>query len=1079
MPLTNTTTTTITTTNVNEGYQLIVDTQSNTQVVGNFVTDVSIQPYIADQIISFSAKNMRPGQRIHVFFDGILMDDYAAPGIQSSNDTSKYTSVVRVGAFGEGIYVGPDGKVAGQMMIPKVGGTIPVTEQYKRLNSVEYGSATVGQTQRPNPSFKTGDRVLEIADVENLDQGKDAITTRASSTFTASNLSVTKQIVTLTTVTPQLTYKNVTNTIITTTVFTNVTVTPDIYNITAYTWEPLAQGLTINTPNEEAGVYATSVDIYFEEGSQSNNGIALFLCETDNGYPDGSTILPFSYVWKANSEINANTSLPLSQRANIPTRFTFEAPVFLANRKEYAFIIHPDQNDPDFRVFTANLGNIDYTTGVQVSSQPALGTAFYGSTVKQWTALQTEYVKFKLNVAQFSTGQGSAYFENADHDFLTLFNIGYAGFNSDITPGDWVYQGAESYVVPNSGTLTVSSGSTTVTASQNTDFTSILSTGDIIAIKANGTTREYKTVTGITNNSVITVSSAFSVSNSSPTTFSFINVAKRGMVQYFDKVRQLLYVEDTTANFDEYSYVQIHRFNTTAPGTISDATYIAYANTAILYNPKVNAIVPEFAILTPPGTSLDFSFRGMSNSGIKDSTDTNLTLGYEKELFDYERVVKSKTQEGATKSLTVRADFKSDTAFLSPMIDMVKADTLVLRNLVDPIKSIYKEFYNTGFSRTKYVSKVVELADGQDAEDLQIILSAHRPANSDIQVWVKFVNGDDPESIQNKTWTPMKNNSRDLYSDPGNPDDFREFVYSVPFSYPLLSATGTITTNTTNTIVGTDTLFGEEIGEGWWLNMIPANSSYNEVSRKVVSVISNTSVVLDGTFNASYTSNGFFVVPPPTTAWMSQNTSIQITGTVTTSTTNNTIVGYSTTFAANTTGANAGQDSILLTDADTYFTPGERVYYSVPSGNAAVTGLTGNTWYYVKTSNTSAITLSTTNGGAAIDITPNATSTGYHGISKTNFTLELAKGDVIQIAGDQQQIISITNSTHLTVGTPWSSDTTGANAYTVTSAGVTYLNNDGSRYSTFKKFQIKIILQSDDSSKVPFIDNLRAMALQL
>ena len=71
MPKTTTTTTTAVQTNVNEGFKLEVSTNTNIQEIGNFVTDVSIQPWLAEQTISFYAYNMRPGQRVHIFFDDV------------------------------------------------------------------------------------------------------------------------------------------------------------------------------------------------------------------------------------------------------------------------------------------------------------------------------------------------------------------------------------------------------------------------------------------------------------------------------------------------------------------------------------------------------------------------------------------------------------------------------------------------------------------------------------------------------------------------------------------------------------------------------------------------------------------------------------------------------------------------------------------------------------------------------------------------------------------------------------------------------------------------------------------------
>ena len=183
MSAVNTTITTQVTTSTSQGVQLTVGNNTTTQTIGNFVTDVSIQPYIAAQIIGFYAYNMRPNQLYHVFFDSVLVDQYCAPGTipalatagtgAVSIDTSNSSIVQLTGTWGTAIYSDNSGHVCGQFNVP-------------------------GNT------FRTGDRILEIADVSSIALGNDALTSKATATFTATNLSVTKQLTTLTTVNPVL-----------------------------------------------------------------------------------------------------------------------------------------------------------------------------------------------------------------------------------------------------------------------------------------------------------------------------------------------------------------------------------------------------------------------------------------------------------------------------------------------------------------------------------------------------------------------------------------------------------------------------------------------------------------------------------------------------------------------------------------------------------------------------------------------------------------------------------------------------------------------------------------------------------
>lgn len=92
--------------------------------------------------------------------------------------------------------------------------------------------------------------------------------------------------------------------------------------------------------------------------------------------------------------------------------------------------------------------------------------------------------------------------------------------------------------------------------------------------------------------------------------------------------------------------------------------------------------------------------------------------------------------------------------------------------------------------------------------------------------------------------------------------------------------------------------------------------------------------------------------------------------------TNNDILVYvsgnnlTSNITANTTGYSNTNDVILLSNTAEY-SVGRRVYYGVPTGNTAIGGLTGNSFYYISFSNSTAIALSTTDGGSNVDITAN------------------------------------------------------------------------------------------------------------
>lgn len=53
-----------------------ISTSTSEVDVGTFVTDLSIQPYLKPRDITFVASSLRPGARYYAFFDGVLVDQY-------------------------------------------------------------------------------------------------------------------------------------------------------------------------------------------------------------------------------------------------------------------------------------------------------------------------------------------------------------------------------------------------------------------------------------------------------------------------------------------------------------------------------------------------------------------------------------------------------------------------------------------------------------------------------------------------------------------------------------------------------------------------------------------------------------------------------------------------------------------------------------------------------------------------------------------------------------------------------------------------------------------------------------------
>jgi hypothetical protein len=81
-------------------------------------------------------------------------------------------------------------------------------------------------------------------------------------------------------------------------------------------------------------------------------------------------------------------------------------------------------------------------------------------------------------------------------------------------------------------------------------------------------------------------------------------------------------------------------------------------------------------------------------------------------------------------------------------------------------------------------------------------------------------------------------------------------------------------------------------------------------------------------------------------------------------------------FNANSAVTNA-TDAIAITTANSFFLAGDKVTYTVATGNTALTNLTSGGTYYIKTSNSTAVTLAAAPNGSTIDLTKGLTETGH------------------------------------------------------------------------------------------------------
>jgi hypothetical protein len=161
------------------------------------------------------------------------------------------------------------------------------------------------------------------------------------------------------------------------------------------------------------GCYATRIDLYFQS-KDSSFPVTVQLHEMQNGIPT-QKVLPFSRSTLYPEEVFT------SEDALAATSFWFESPVFLQGETDYAVVIIPGSDSPNYNVWTARLGDTVIGSDRIISKQAGVGVLFISSDGRTFTPFQEYDLKYTLKTANFDT-LGTIQFTNGDTDWITVAN---------------------------------------------------------------------------------------------------------------------------------------------------------------------------------------------------------------------------------------------------------------------------------------------------------------------------------------------------------------------------------------------------------------------------------------------------------------------------------------------------------------------------------------------------------------------------------------------------------------------------------------------------------------------------------
>lgn len=129
---------------------------------------------------------------------------------------------------------------------------------------------------------------------------------------------------------------------------------------------------------------------------------------------------------------------------------------------------------------------------------------------------------------------------------------------------------------------------------------------------------------------------------------------------------------------------------------------------------------------------------------------------------------------------------------------------------VSAIKAYGETSGNNFLTTSRYISKNVILNEGQDAEDLLGYVTAYRPSGTNIQVYGKVLNNNDPDRLSVKDWSYMPENvigGQLLTSSAIKRGDYVELTYSLPTSLLVLNGGQTVNTTSASVTVSSTSSF--------------------------------------------------------------------------------------------------------------------------------------------------------------------------------------------------------------------------------------------------------------------------------
>lgn len=719
-----------------------------TQSLGDKVVNVEIIPFIRPQIIKIMANGLKPYARYYTFFDGQNLSSYVTP-ITSEQYAS---TTIALGVEGSEVKADANGSVYMLLRIPN--------EEGKKFYT---GTKEVKLTDSPTNSIDESSYSISHFVAQGLVQQKqeDIISTRQviNKRRTVTDASSGSSVINL----------------------------PRIVENPAIEWglgssavnggegDCLAYAFTVKAPPAEEGMFITSIDVFCSD-KHPTLGIWFEIRETDSAGMITLNQVPLTYVRKASSEMNISTD-GITNATNIQ----FQAPIFLQNNKTYAFCMHPEGSNPNYYFWAARIGETDVNTGRPINSRQFKGTMFTTNNNIIWDIVPDIDLVFKAYRASFVTGvTGSATLGNKAREKFWLSNV-----SSSLTNYGESYKGGDRL------TLSSISGPT-------------INVGDLIIGN-----------TSAQNSAVVSIETTYRMANTSYTSgegcyVRAANGMNRGISAIISSIDSVA-LGTLTKSQETASNVVVIIDGSSGQFKANDKIFsVSHSKNAIINRLdrfRYSVVDIEPAYLKFSRTTVNFALKTWSNTGTEGSfVNMNPNENY---YFTDERALYSRSTEVASYSsantMQMQMQMSTTSNYQSPVLDLARTHTIYVDNIVNT-NTTNETAATNGALFNKYISKTVTLAEGQDAEDIRVVLTSYRPPTTDVKVYAKILHAEDADPFASRPWIELEptESSSTAYSSLSDRNDFVEYHYG----FPAANLTGSLGQVQYTNLAGTTTFTG-------------------------------------------------------------------------------------------------------------------------------------------------------------------------------------------------------------------------------------------------------------------------------